>query len=525
MSSNLRFWLCVAVAGTLAFVLRVPQLTGPHLIADGDEAVLGLMAKRMAEGEGASFFFMGQRFGIAFVEAGAAAVMMKLLAPTTLALKLGVFVVWLIGGLFLTLAVRRLGGDRAGMLAALLIALCPAWGAFALKARGYYAASFLLAHLGLWMAARLSDAEREGRLKVSVGIELAALGAITALLLLSQFIWLLGLLPFLFWMLYRRGRNSDLAFMAVGAGVIGVIAAVVLLRQPPAHWAPPAFNNSEGIAAMLSLPQRFAGAMGGAYYMREPAGGVFPWIGMVWALALPLAAIRPLAEDRRERPLPPSILALISVGTILAFSLANSFNYRYLLPAADFLVILLALEGGRMLGQTPAKRLAASALLAVLLAAGALGMVRARTLVLAWTVEPRVASERQALDALLAALSVQDVGHVYCTNPTLQWTITFTSREEVLARWMPPDDRYPPIPRAVDRALRSGDRVALVGYLDDLPGVLQAVERLRHPTPAVTEIEGRYFVLPRPHPDLLKALGFQLNSPSTTPEEPALPLN
>lgn len=511
MRAERRFALLLLIAGVAAVALRVPQLTGPHLIADGDEAVLGLMAKHLAESGDAAFFFTGQRFGIAFLEASAAAAVMKVLGPTTLALKLGVFLLWLAGGMFLTLAVRRLGGDRAGLLAAFLIAFCPAWGAFALKARGYYAASFLLCHLGLWITTRLVDAEADGRSRGSSAAELAALGAVAALLLLSQPIWLVGLMPFVFWMLHGRNRKTDLVPMGAGAGVVAAVAVIVLLRQPPAHWAPPAFNNSEGLDALIQLPVRLAGSLGGAYYMREAAGGLFPWIGGLWALAFPLAAIRPLAKESRGRPLTAGVVALISLAAVLGFSLANLFNYRYLLPAADFLVILLALESARALGNGRAARAGAVAALAALLVSGAVGMIQMRALVLAWTVEPKVASEREALNALLAELEARGIGHVYCMNPVLQWTITFSSEERTLARWHPPDDRFPPIPLAVDRALRGGAPVALVGYLEQADEIRRAQER--HPPLGgeVIPVAKRYLLFPDPAPELLERLGFILN--------------
>lgn len=515
MTPRLRFALLAMVAGMVAIALRVPQLAGPHLIADGDEAVLGLMAKHMAEGGEASFFFMGQRFGIAFLEAGAAAAMMKLLGPTTLALKLGVFVLWLLGALFLTLAARQLGGDTAGVVAAFLIAFCPAWGAFALKARGYYAASFMLCHLGVWMSARLASTEAGGRSRGSIAVELGALGAVAATLLLSQPIWFVGLLPFVFWMLHGRNRKSDLAPMLAGAGVIAVAAAVALWRQPPAHWAPPAFNNSEGFAALLDLPRRFAGSMGGAFYMREAAGGIFPWVGAMWALALPLAAIRPLGRERGIRPLRAGLLALISIAGVLGFSLANQFNYRYLIPAADFLVILLALELGRALRTGGAARWAAAAGAVALVLAGGVATIQMRSLVLAWTVEPRVASERAALDELLAELEGRGIGHVYCMNPVLQWTLTFTSGERVLARWHAPDDRDPAIPRAVDRALFDGGPVGLVGYVDQLEEMQRTQgrvgARVGEGGGEAVVVGDRYALLASPGPELLERLGFRLN--------------
>jgi hypothetical protein len=135
-----------------------------------------------------------------------------------------------------------------------------------------------------------------------------------------------------------------------------------------------------------------------------------------------------------------------------------------------------------------------------------------RTFVLAWTVEPEVASEKDALDMLLAGLAAKGIGHVYCMNPTLQWTVTFSSGEEVLARWFPPDDRHPPIPQAVDRALFEGRPVAIVGYLDQLEEFRRAERRLDKRPLAPIEVAGRYFMVERPYPELLDALGFQLNS-------------
>lgn len=513
MTRGLRFWPMLLAAAGAAVVLRLPLLTGPHLIADGDEAVLGLMAKHLAEGRGGPAFFMGQRFGLAFLEAGAAAAAMLVLGPTTLALKLGVFALWLMGGCALALAVRRLSGDTAGTLAAWLLACCPAWGAYATKALGYYTGTFLLAHLALVLTAGLAGESPPVSRGWRTPLRLVLLGGLCALVTLSQTIWLFGLAPFVLWMLHRRNRATDLAAVAAGAGMVAAAAGVAFMRQPPAHWAPPMFNNPEGLTAFVALPWRFAGAMSGAFYMREAApSGVFPWAGALWALALPLAALRPLLGDRAMRPLSPSLVAILAVAGVSAFTLVNLFNFRYLLPAADYLIVLLALELARMLtGSGRSRALAASALL-VLLLSGAAATLHMRTLALAWTVEPKVESERAALDALLAELEGRGIAHVYCLNPMLQWTVTFTSGERILARWTPPDDRDPAIPQAVDRALAQGGRVAVIGYADQLEVVLRANPSAGDPATTPELVAGRYFLLPDPDRALLERLGFKLNA-------------
>ena len=60
--------------GCAAIVLtRLPQLLGDNLYLDGDEAILGLMAKHVSEGRHWSLCFCGQGYGLSILEAGAGA--------------------------------------------------------------------------------------------------------------------------------------------------------------------------------------------------------------------------------------------------------------------------------------------------------------------------------------------------------------------------------------------------------------------------------------------------------------------
>ena len=52
-----------------AVVTRLPQLTSPALLLDGDEAVLGLMSLHITQGQAWPWFFYGQTYGLATVEA------------------------------------------------------------------------------------------------------------------------------------------------------------------------------------------------------------------------------------------------------------------------------------------------------------------------------------------------------------------------------------------------------------------------------------------------------------------------
>jgi hypothetical protein len=58
---------------TISLVSRLPQLLSPNLLLDGDECILGLMAKHVAAGKEFPVFFYGQNYGLASIEAAAGA--------------------------------------------------------------------------------------------------------------------------------------------------------------------------------------------------------------------------------------------------------------------------------------------------------------------------------------------------------------------------------------------------------------------------------------------------------------------
>src|SRR5574339_1008233 len=100
-------WRYLAALAASAIISRLPQLLTPNLLADGDECILGLMAKHLAEGRHFPLFFYGQDYGLSIIEAPAAAATFLIFGVATIPLKLAMLAVWIIGVCFYFLAFAR----------------------------------------------------------------------------------------------------------------------------------------------------------------------------------------------------------------------------------------------------------------------------------------------------------------------------------------------------------------------------------------------------------------------------------
>jgi hypothetical protein len=499
--------------GCAAIVLtRLPQLLGENLYLDGDEAILGLMAKHVSEGRAWPVFFYGQAYGLSIVEAGTGALLFALLGVSDLALRIGMLALWSVGWIGFVLTLRRLDATRETSAFAALLLLCPAWGTWSLLARGGYVTAFALTHLLLWALVAL---QRERSAKPHA---LLWMGVGLALLALAQPLWLLAFGPFLAVLVWEHRRPADLGALAAGVALTLGAVSVATAGAHSSAWSPDLFRDRDILAALRLLPARVGVALGGSYFygQRAETGPFTALAAATWGAALLFALLRPAWSAWRREMVPLQGACAASIALVLGFSLfvdVDAFQYRYLLPVASVLVFSVCIELGRAWTSTRRLRLVAGAA-ALLLGTTGVGALfeqgeRGRFKQHA----PGPTSLRADTDALLEALASNGVKHVYCLHPTFQWNLRFYSGEQVTVRWLDPGDRLPELPRAVDRALRDGKKVAIVGWARQIEWLQQRLARAGIPAVELHRAGHRLFWISDPSPALIRAAGFRSSSP------------
>ncbi len=503
--------VCLVLGVFLIPLSRAPQVLVGNTVPDGDECIVGLMAKHMLEGKRFPVFFYGQNYGLAFFEAGTAALFFWVFGMSGASLKAAMLVLWGLGWLFLVLAVRRLAKNTtAACIAAFALILCPAWGAFSMKARGGMVTAFVFTYLSLWIVAQLYDDSRPRRAAC------VAIGVSAGLVCLAQPIWILGLVPFLLFLVLRRRKISDGVLIAVGALSTVLLILGATASQRSAYWSPALFENLDVLQALERLPQRVWVTLSGAYWMtsRLDSGPVTNFCASSWFGALVVSCLLAVVRWRRGLRFLVSHVCILSVTGVFAFSLLtsnNMFMYRYMLPFTGFTVILVAVEFGALLKGKRIARTAAIVMMGSLFVSGAWSLVESRHLGFSGFPTPGGFAEEKAIDTLVDDLLSNGIGHVYCLDPMFQWNLMFASQERIVARWIDPADRCPEYPLAVDRALVSRKRVAIVGEASLARSLRATLVNLGYSRLQPRLIENRYFVLADPTIDLVRRLGFRLN--------------
>ena len=501
----------------VAILVRLPYLLGGHVAIDGDESVVALMARDLAAGKGVPVFWYGQRYGLALFEILPLAAAFRTFGEAPIVVKAVMLALWLASGVFTVWAAQRFWGARAAAVAGLALATLPAWIGWSTKARGGYLTALLATQIAIALVAALRERRLRGESEDAARAVL--LGAALAVAGFGQPLFALPALPFLLLLRPRTWALAAAGLVPVAAALFGVDRGEVIVWEP-AFFGPPE------LAAVAALPARLATALSGVFYETEagspPAGVV--WAGRFFAALLALAAAAALALRGGGRAAAP--LRAAAGGALLALVAAvflreEQFAYRYLLPVATPLALLLGGLAARVSARPGGAR-AAVAGAALVCAIGASVAWADRRV--SWVVPPGedTANEAAATRALLAHLGARGIAHVYVADPTYQWNLIFESGGAVQARWIYPVDRIPAIPRAVDTALREGRPVALIAHARAAPALRDALARsglaLR-----LDVVADRHVVLEAPPEPLLRALGFAFEDGATQSPRPPSP--
>ena len=493
----------------MAVISRLPQLLTPNLLADGDECILGLMAKHLAEGRNFPLFFYGQDYGLALVEAPVAAATFLMFGVAAIPLKLAMLAVWIAGVSFYFLALARILGAMRAFSIVLFLVLMPAWAVSSMKAWSGYITAFSATGAILYLLTRDERSPSSW----------AVAGGLTAIVYLSQPSWLPGLLPMVAILLLSSRRPaaafSYISGMTIVLVAIGVLK-LILIGQAAPSWTRPAVGNPDLVGSMLPLLKQLYLNFTGSYYLAVPvaAGPFTRAVALIWlAILILCTGVQIHRVATRRYHFWSHVLFLAVVATLLAnWLLLDSRHPRYLLSLNAPLVLLFGFEFFDLVDRGISIRHFVATVAIVLALQGTSMIEFSRFTYMWWQNDATVASEARTLQHAIDYMRSHGATHAYSMNALLQWQISFYSRESVIARWKVTNDRYPSYITQVDGALQRGEPVAIVGYV----GYGGGLENLIPSGHRIADFDGKYFVFIGADRQLLARLGFQLtdNEPS-----------
>ena len=437
----------------LALLLRVAFILLRGDLIGGDEAVVGLMALKIAAGEAFPLIFWEAHYGgtlAAYLCAGA----FLIFDPSTVVLRAAVLPLELVGITALVSAARTLWGTKAAVVGGLWLAAGPPpLFLFGAQAFTVYLELLAFGGLTLWLAIRLRAAPRSGVGSWSGLGAVAGFGAYASPFLLPLF---LGAL----WALRRAGtRLAGRTGLAVAAAfLLGVSPLIVYNTLAPGATAlrlgsrvlDVSAGELTGSASLVTL----VGAKALAYGQRlaryplvlldnvPAAAGLPAWgAGVAAVVVLGLVRVARAPAAAVDASFGTALLAGCGLAMLLFVWLAGLDAPRHLFPFYLLAPLGLAALWASTTGW--AKRCLAAGILVLLASdvAGTAGAVR--------IADPDVAG-------LAAVLEQRGVRFVY-TDYTIAYPLVFLSRERIVASPAagPTNvERYPPYTRAVAAAPR-----------------------------------------------------------------------
>ena len=253
-------WLYVAALIGTGAAARLPQLLSRNLLLEGDECILGLMARHLAAGREFPLFFYGQRYGLAVVEAPAAALSFLLFGAGAVPLKIAMLAIWLAGIVFYFLAfLRPLGATRSFWITMVLV-LMPAWAATSMKAWSGYITAFAATAVAMYVITRNDNRK---------SFPWVFAGAVAGVIYFAQPLWLPSLLPIvLFYLASGRRLAFWVAFASGAVGAGAAIAAVMWLwlAHAPETWTRPPAGNPHLLTSAPQLLNQMYVNLTGSYY-------------------------------------------------------------------------------------------------------------------------------------------------------------------------------------------------------------------------------------------------------------------
>lgn len=444
---------------------------GMGTFLDGDEAIMGLMAKHFGEGKGITLFFYGQSYGFSLIEVFMIRLFYFVFGIGPVAIKLAMLTLWSIGVIFMYKTLKVYAKGRNEILVILItfaMIFSPAWMVWSMKARGGYTTAFTLSWIVLYLIANI---------KCSKSLWQGCLiGMLLVIILEAQSLWLAGLLPFIIYhVISARSWKNTLA-------LTGTLILFLLLFHLPSlgsssFWIAQGYGWYYLVSESANVPVDLYNNLTGNYIYNIPrpttivvAAGIFIFLGAV--IGGLILTIRSLIRRDKDNLL-IYISAISVIGCFAYLFIIDTSHPRYALPFSGFALLFLYFVFNKL---DTIKLQFAIVTPIILFGAFSIGLAGKMHVD---NPDEIIKTKNELLD--------KHLNYVYCEGGLLQWQLTYYSDEKIKARHYTLVDRYQPYVEAVDSAFwNDSPNVGLVVWGEH--GTINVI-----PNPTLGELQDRGF--------------------------------
>jgi hypothetical protein len=447
----------------LVFLTRTPLVTGSYFQADGDEAIVGLMAKDIADHNHYNIYFWGQQYGFVTFETLCSAISFKLFGINANSLKLTMLLIWAAGCIFFFFAVRNLFGFAPAAVVSLIFIFLPSWGLWAMKARGGYMTAFFFSCLSCWLMSILHTQ----KIKWQAAFWLA-LGISLVVIYFAQKLWIFSLIPFIAVFLYRHRSLPGLFALFAGGAATWFMIRMLSANEHGSSWMDIKPLEFHFVPNMLKVPGWLMQHFTGSYYLAnyfDPAP-VLSFTGWLWFAILLILILLQCYRMIFKKYFIFSHLCFISVciacGVMLLAEDGN-LHYRYVLPLDLILVAWLVIEFFNLFGER-SKSWVARMVLILFMGLNFIGLYQLRFTPIMPYEEKETESFAVAMNRMLSFLQQNNIHHTFTGSNLLQWQIDFYSNGDICSRSFDSKDRNSFYIGQVTDEFKAGKPAALVNY-------------------------------------------------------------
>lgn len=413
----------------LGLFTRLMFLDSNVFFFDGDEAILGVMALDLLNGDPA-FYFYGQAYGFSFIEVLMISLGIKAFGINMLAIKIPMLVLWLSTIMLIGLTIRKITQHNLLLilLSIAVIVLSPTWLVWSMKARGGYLTSFFCSSLIVYAIVHFKC-----RLKL---LQWFFCGGILTIMWEAQPLFVLPTIPIVLYGVYKSCNSKLINFLKSSASIltgVGIVSAILFYIKHGVEqvWNTPKPSILSRLSKISELPDVLINNLGGNYFLSSTYTENNEVYSKVFLFGFILFSIIILYNSFKFRKVDLKLVFLISSFLSLFGFLVKS-EPRYLLPFFSF--ALLAVVSA---GVYPKNNLFLVKniflVLMILLGINSLPVFKEFSFVnMKINKVDKVSNDLKIMENLITLLKKENIKYVYSTNEFLQYQLNYLTNNEII---------------------------------------------------------------------------------------------